>query len=189
VLVGGGGCKWEDRSETENVGLKRVGPSVTSFDDFFSEQRGPLFAQAYALTGNVHEAQDLVQETMIRTWRHWGRVSQLDKPSSWSRKVLHNLAVGRWRTRRAHASVSEITAPVPGPGIGHLDVARAIRGLPDNQRTAVLLHDVVGLSVAEVAGEMGAPEGSIRGWLSRARRTLAAELEVTPSNSRGGKRK
>jgi RNA polymerase sigma-70 factor (ECF subfamily) len=168
---------------------KRVDLSVTTFDDFFLEQRGPLFAQAYALTGDVDEAQDLVQEAMIRTWRRWGRVSQMDRPSSWARKVLHNLAVGRWRARRAHTGVSEITTPVPGPGVGHLDVARALRRLPDNQRTALLLHDVVGLSVEEVAVEMQAPEGSIRGWLSRGRRALATDLQITPAKSRGGKQK
>ena len=162
---------------------------MTTFDDFFSEQRGPLFAQAYALTGNVEEAQDIVQEVMIRTWRRWSRVSKMDRPSSWARKVLNNLAVGHWRTRRAHASVSENATPVAAPGIGHLDVARALRRLPENQRTALILHDVIGLSVAEVAGEMDAPEGSIRGWLSRGRQSLANELEITTSNSRGGKSK
>ena len=135
---------------------------MTTFDDFFSEQRGPLFAQAYALTGNVEEAQDLVQETMIRTWRRWSRVSQMDRPSSWARKVLNNLAIGHWRTRRASASVSEGTAPVAGPGIGHLDVARALHRLPEKQRIALLLHDVVGLSVAEVASEMDAPALALR---------------------------
>jgi RNA polymerase sigma-70 factor (ECF subfamily) len=177
-------------SGVRNPSQERVDPSVTTtFDDFFLEQRGPLFAQAYALTGDVDEAQDLVQEAMIRTWGRWGRVSQMDRPSSWARKVLHNLAVGRWRARRVHASVSEITTPVPSPGVGHLDVARALRRLPDNQRTALLLHDVVGLSVEEVAVEMESPEGSIRGWLSRGRRALAADLAITPAKSRGGKQK
>jgi RNA polymerase sigma-70 factor (ECF subfamily) len=156
---------------------------VITFDEFFSEHRGSLFAQAYALTGDLDEAQDLVQEVMLRTWQRWDRVSQMDRPSSWARRVLLNLAVGRWRKRRVHRSVNEADTPIPAPGVGHLDVAKALRQLPDQQRNSLLLHDVVGMSVAEVAVEMGVPEGSVRGWLSRGRRTLAENLGLSRTNS------
>jgi RNA polymerase sigma-70 factor (ECF subfamily) len=159
---------------------------VSTFDEFFLEQRGPLFAQAYALTGDVDEAQDLVQEVMLRTWRRWARVGQMERPSSWARRVLLNLAVGRWRKQRVHRVVHDADRPTPAPEVGHLDVARALRRLPDKQRNALLLHDVVGLSVAEVAAEMQAPEGSIRGWLSRGRRTLATALNVSNAHSPEG---
>jgi RNA polymerase sigma-70 factor (sigma-E family) len=158
-----------------------------TFDDFFTEQRGSLFAQAYALTGDVEEAQDLLQEVMLRTWRRWDRVSQMDRPSSWAHKVLLNLAVGRWRKRRVHGNLSETDSPIPAPDVGHLDVARALRGLPVAQRNAVLLHDIAGMSVAEVAAEMRVPEGSVRGWLSRGRRTLAVALGMSPTNTPEGK--
>ncbi len=164
----------------------RVDGLVTTFDDFFSEQRSPLFAQAYALTGDLEEAQDLLQEVMLRTWQRWDRVSQMDRPSSWARKVLVNLAIGRWRKRRVRFNVREADMPTPAPGVGHLDVARALRRLPVAQRNAVLLHDIAGMTVAEVAAEMGAPEGSVRGWLSRGRRTLAEALGISPANSPEG---
>ncbi len=184
--------QWEGDTRVNGMGSLKTGvprgvdDRMTTFDEFFSEQRGPLFAQAYALTGDVDEAQDLVQEVMLRTWRRWTRVSQMDRPSSWARRVLRNLAVGRWRKQRVRRSVSETDTPTPGPDVGHLDVARALRRLPDKQRDAVVLHDVVGLSVAEVAVEMNEPEGSIRGWLSRGRRTLATALNVSNTHSSEG---
>jgi RNA polymerase sigma-70 factor (ECF subfamily) len=79
--------------------------------------------------------------------------------------------------------VNEADTPIPAPGVGHLDVAKALRQLPDQQRNSLLLHDVVGMSVAEVAVEMGVPEGSVRGWLSRGRRTLAENLGLSRTNS------
>jgi RNA polymerase sigma-70 factor (ECF subfamily) len=82
--------------------------------------------------------------------------------------------------------VSETDTPTSAPEVGHLDVARALRRLPENQRNALLLHDVVGLSVTEVAAEMQVPEGSIRGWLSRGRRTLATDLNVSNAHSSEG---
>jgi RNA polymerase sigma-70 factor (ECF subfamily) len=162
-----------------------VGP--TTFDEFFAAYHRPLIAQAYALTGDLNEAQDLVQEVMLRVWRHWGRVRRMDIPAAWARRVLMNLAIGRWRERRSHQQLSESTSPIPAPEAGHLDVAKAMRRLPNNQRTAVLLHDIVGMTVAEVAAEMKVPEGSVRGWLSRGRRTLAEALELLPADSPEGK--
>jgi RNA polymerase sigma-70 factor, ECF subfamily len=156
-----------------------------SFEDFFIEQGGCLMAQAYALTGNVQDAQDLVQEVMIRTWQRWRRVSRLEHPAAWARRVLINLAVDRWRTKSRHQVLVDTTASLPPPGIGHIDVARELRRLPRQQRTAVVLHDIVGLTTTEVAREMKAPEGSVRGWLSRGRRALAERLQMTPENIQG----
>jgi RNA polymerase sigma-70 factor (ECF subfamily) len=177
------------RSQSERPGRRSMVASEAdgSFDRFFSEQRGPLFAQAYALTGNVDESHDLVQEVMLRTWRRWDQVSKLELPSAWARKVLTNLTIDRWRRIRRHPQEEFVDQAVPGPTIEHLDVAKALRALPDSQRTALLLHDVVGYSVAEVAAEMGAPEGSVRAWLSRGRHKLADDLHLSNSESHQGK--
>jgi RNA polymerase sigma-70 factor (ECF subfamily) len=126
---------------------------------------------------------------MIRAWQRWGRVSKMDKPSAWGRKVLVNLAIGRWRRRRAYAPYVERDVAAPPRDEDHLDLARALRRLPDTQRQAILLHDVVGLMVSETAREMGVPEGSVRGWLSRGRRTLAIALGDTPDRKEERKAK
>ena len=55
---------------------------------------------------------------------------------------------------------------------------RALRALPVRQRHALLLHHVVGLAVADVAQEMGAPEGTVKSWLFRGREALHRSLDV-----------
>jgi RNA polymerase sigma-70 factor (ECF subfamily) len=55
-----------------------------------------------------------------------------------------------------------------------------------DQRRAVVLHDIAGLSVAEVALDMGVPEGTVRSWLSRARARIAQALEIVELPSDGG---
>jgi RNA polymerase sigma-70 factor (ECF subfamily) len=147
-----------------------------SFDAFVRAHGGPLFGQAYLLTGQYHEAQDLVQETFIRVWQHWGRVEGYEDPLGFARHVLHNIAVSRWRKHGRRATVPETEIPVPSPDVGHLDVVQALSLLPERQRRAIVLHDVTGLSVSEIAREMGAAEGSVRSWLSRGRATLAVHL-------------
>jgi RNA polymerase sigma-70 factor (ECF subfamily) len=149
-----------------------------AFEAFVRESSGPLFGQAYLLAGDRHSAQDLVQETFVRVWQHWGRVSTYDNPMGWARHVLHNLAVSRWRRHKVQARVTEVDVPAAAPDIGHLDVVEALGRLPERQRRAIVLHDVVGMSVEEVAVEMNAPQGSVRAWLSRSRAALAADLKA-----------
>jgi DNA-directed RNA polymerase specialized sigma24 family protein len=96
------------------------------FERFFAAAKPSLLRQAFVYTGNLEEAQDLAQETLLRVWRNWGRVSRLEAPEAWARKVLHNLAVGSWRrrrTRRRHAAMSR------GDAIPDRTSARDVRPL------------------------------------------------------------
>ncbi len=147
-----------------------------AYEAFVRESSGPLFGQAYLLAGDRHAAQDLVQETLVRVWQHWGRVSNYDNPMAWARRVLHNLAISRWRRNRVRVVAADVEVPVSPPDVGHLDVVEALGRLPERQRRAIVLHDVVGMSAEEVAAEMKAPPGSVRAWLSRGRASLAADL-------------
>ena len=142
------------------------------FEDFFDHAYEPLVGHAFLLTGNIDEARDLVQEVMFRAWRGWSRLSNYENRDAWARRVLHNLAIGRWRKHQASARrsvpvTSEISAEM---ALGHLDIVAALNGLPLDQRRAIVLHDIVGLSVVEVAKEMRAREGTVKSWLSRGAR-------------------
>ena len=146
---------------------------------FFDAARFSLMGQAFLLTGDTEDARDLVQETLLRAWKSWSRLSSYEDPHQWARRVLHNLAVSRWRRERVR-KVLRFHAPtqVAGPDASHLDVVNALRLLPMDQRRALILHDVAGLSVIEVAAEIGAPEGTVRSWLSRGRNALAKDLGI-----------
>lgn len=146
------------------------------FDRLFESSKRPLVGQAYLLTGDLQDAQDLAQEAFLRAWKNWGRVRTLDDPQGWVRRVLYNLAVShlrRRRTRRTHER-SAVSGVVPAADAGHLELLAAVRALPANQRQAVVLSAVVGLSISEIATELGAGEGTVRVWLSRARATIGA---------------
>ena len=67
------------------------------------------------------------------------------------------------------------------PGVGHLDIAEALHRLSRSQQRALVLHDVVGLSVVEIAAELNVPRGTVRSWLSRGRAALAADLGLNPT--------
>jgi len=149
------------------------------FRRLFQSSGPSLLAQAYLLTGDRQESQDLVQETFLRAWRHWERVSTLDNPHAWLRRVLYNLSLNHWRnlrTRRSRDLLTLTDGASPSSGAERLDVSKALQSLPAKQRQALVLVAIVGMTTAEVAKEMGAKEGTVRVWVSRGRQAMAAAL-------------
>jgi RNA polymerase sigma-70 factor (ECF subfamily) len=178
---------------TRGRGVNREGVAnsslQSSFEEFFAQTTPGLIGQVYLLTSDLADAQDIVQETMLRAWRDWSRVSTYDHPEAWARRVAHNLAVTRWRRIRVgqRRAASERPAPLGQPDAEYLDLVAALAKLPPRQRRALVLFEVVGLSGDEIAAELSVPSGTVRGWLTRARRFLAAELSVddAPSDQEG----
>lgn len=149
------------------------------FDALYLASRARLVAQIHALTGDWPGARDVVQEAFVRCWSRWDRVSRYQDPEAWVRRVAYNLAKSGWRRARRwvlHASPPEgATEDVdPGP---RADLISALATLPVNQRTAIALHYLGGLSVEETAAEMAAPAGSVKSWLSRGRARLADAVD------------
>jgi RNA polymerase sigma-70 factor, ECF subfamily len=153
------------------------GSGLTDYDEFFAETRPGLVGIGLALTGDLQIAQELAQEALIRAWVHWRRIRNYDQPAAWARRVVRNLAADRAK----HLRRTPVTPPVehvPAPTPDRLALISALAMLPRQQREALVLHDGIGLSVAEVAIELGVPEGTVRSWLSRSRAMLAPILGV-----------
>jgi RNA polymerase sigma-70 factor (ECF subfamily) len=158
--------------------VSRSVDDVPAFQGFVSSVSKTLMGQAYALTGSLEEAQDLTQETLLRAWAHWDRLASLQNPEAWARRVLHHLAISRWRRQSLSETVAyrQQVVAMPEPDAEIIDVVKAIGKLSRNQKRTLVLHDYVGLTVPEIAKELGVPAGTARSWLHRARRTVAAEL-------------
>ncbi|MGH9169739.1 MAG: RNA polymerase sigma factor [Acidimicrobiales bacterium] len=156
------------------------------FQRFFASSSRSLVGQAYALTGDIQEAQDLAQEALLRAWTNWAQIKSYESPEAWTRQVLHHLAIGRWRRlrlRNRHEASAASTPQVSTDLDAHMDVLNAVGRLPLKQRRTLVLHDYVGLTVDEIASELGVPAGTARSWLHRARRAVASQLrwdEVGP---------
>ena len=156
-----------------------------AYDAFFKASWGRLQGQAFVLTGSMDQAQDLTQEAMLRAWAHWDRISTFESAEGWTRRVLHNLCIGSWRQAQVRKISGQRPQSSTGPGEpsttgamaeDHMVLAGALRQLPGDQARALLLHDGLGLTVADTAREIGVPEGTVKSWLSRARKIVAAQL-------------
>lgn len=154
------------------------------FDAFYAASAPRLVRQLHAMTGELTEAQDCVQEAYARAWQRWGTVSSYDAPEAWVRRVAWRLAVSRFR--RAKVGRGLLRRQGPPPDVPELSPDRvalvaALRQLPEAQRRAIVLHHLGDLSVAQVAAETGSPEGTVKARLSRGRAALAQLLtDPTP---------
>jgi RNA polymerase sigma-70 factor (ECF subfamily) len=167
------------------------GSARSNFDGFYAASRDRLAGQLFAFLGDDGLARDVVQEAFIRAWTRWGRVSELDDPEAWVRRVAFNLAKNQRRDRRnvtmypyvALASEDDPASRNP------LALGEAMSTLPRQHREALVLHHLVGLSVEETATEMSVPPGTVKSWLHRGRLRLAVALkdgwDVTKDDERG----
>jgi RNA polymerase sigma-70 factor (sigma-E family) len=156
-------------------------PDAESFDTFYRATRQRLFECVYALTGNAAEAQDATQEAYVRAWQRWSAVAEYGDPEAWVRTVARRIAVSRWRRGRNRVKAHERLGPppaLPGPNADTPVLVAALARLPVEQRTAIVLHHLCDLSVADVARETRAPVGTVKARLARGRRALAALLMV-----------
>ena len=152
---------------------------ATGFDAFYTASSRRVLHALYAMTGDLGEAQDCVQEAYARAWQRWGRVAGYDDPEAWVRTVAWRLAVNRWRRgRNALAALVRHGPPDPARAPSDYTVAliTSLRRIPEPQRRAVVLHHLCGLSVEDVARETDAPVGTVKARLSRGRAALAALL-------------
>ncbi|MBV6486824.1 MAG: sigma-70 family RNA polymerase sigma factor [Pseudorhodoplanes sp.] len=135
---------------------------------------------ARALTRNAETADDLVQDTLVRALRsehlfHGGDIR------SWLFTILTNLNRNRLRSlaRRPPATslADDDAADLAGPEAGGRDIERALAMLVDEQRHALLLVVLEGLSYREVAEVQGVPIGTVMSRLARARAQIKAYLD------------
>lgn len=155
-------------------------PDAEDFDSFYRSTRQRVLSCVYLVTGDLGDAQDAVQEAYMKAWLRWRSVGRYDEPESWVRLVACRTATSRWRTMRSRMRAHDRHGPaadlVGAPNTDTLEVVAALKQLPEEQRVALALHYLVGLAVADVAKETGAPVGTIKSRLARGRRALAEIL-------------
>jgi RNA polymerase sigma-70 factor, ECF subfamily len=164
------------------TGAERWSPTAdaetASFDDFYGAAARRLVRYAYALTGNISDAQEIAQEAFARAWQRWDSVRNLDSPEAWVRRVATNIATSRYRRDRTARAARPylIAADVPEISPDTVALVAALRKLPERQRVVMVLHYLADLPVGQIAAELRCPVGSVKAWLYRGREALAVAL-------------
>lgn len=142
-----------------------------------------LFRTACRLTRNAHDAEDLVQETLLRAYRAFDRYEPGTNIRAWLYTILNRAHLDGVRRQRRAPGFSELeddTAAVrPAQAVvsaGGLDLARALERLAEPFRTAVVLRDLEELSYADIARITETPVGTVMSRIHRGRRQLREML-------------
>jgi RNA polymerase sigma-70 factor (ECF subfamily) len=176
----------------------RKSPAPSNAEDFSAEALQflePLFATAMRLTRNRADAEDLVQDTFVKAFRHSDQFARGTNLRAWLYTILHNT----WRNRRRDASrdtvevdseqvelaaASPAGEPVDTPerilmrSTLDADLQAALDELPDAFRQAVWLRDVEEFTYAEIAEMLNVPIGTVMSRISRGRRMLFEKLSA-----------
>ncbi|HSD90699.1 MAG TPA: sigma-70 family RNA polymerase sigma factor [Kofleriaceae bacterium] len=157
-----------------------------------------MYGAAYRLTRNPRDAEDLVQDALLRAYRFWDSFQQDSNCKAWLLRIVTNTFINEYQRRKrsrevldaatseqsatdgvlVHAEAHDKQSPEKTMLLSSVsdDVQRALEQLPDDFRTAVILCDMQGLSYKEIAEIMECPVGTVMSRLFRGRKLLAAAL-------------
>jgi RNA polymerase sigma-70 factor (ECF subfamily) len=152
------------------------------FASFYAGAFRRLVGQLYAMTGDLAEAQDAVQEAFTRAWARRGKIDRGQAPEAWIRVTAWRIASSRWRRARNGDRLMTLAAApesIAGPSPDRVAFVAALRRIPAEQRRALVLFHVCDLTVDQIAAETGVRVGTVKARLSRGRAALGPHLSET----------
>ena len=157
-----------------------------------------LYGAAYRLTRNARDAEDLVQDSLLRAYRFWDSFQQDSNCKAWLLRIVTNTFINEYQRKKRSREILDAASAEQEATDGVLvhaeardkqsperalversvsdDVQKALDSLPEDFRTAVILCDMQGLSYKEIAEIMECPVGTVMSRLFRGRKLLAAAL-------------
>jgi RNA polymerase sigma-70 factor (sigma-E family) len=168
----------------ESGGPRAAPPADASgFREYVTARNRSLLRTAYLLTGNVPDAEDLVQSALAKTYQAWDRIEDRAALDGYVRRAMVNTHISWWRRRRVEEfPTDEVPDQVVADPSGNSDLQdslrRAIDRLPRRMRAAVVLRYYEDMTEAEVAAVLGVSLGTVKSTVSRAVAKLRIDAEL-----------
>lgn len=157
------------------------------FEEFVAHRLPALYSYACVLTGNRHDAEDLVQEALTRTGANWWRVRRKDDPEGYIRTAMVRIMANhRRRGGRERLMAQTPDRPVEDPGLAGVIAGAAVEatlaGLARRMRAVLVLRYVDQLSDVEIAQLLGCSAGTVRSQAARALAKLRTTRDLEEEN-------
>jgi RNA polymerase sigma-70 factor (ECF subfamily) len=154
--------------------------AVRSFEQFFDDERKRLFGALAVMSGNLAEAEEVMQDAFLKVWENWDRVAEMDSPEGFLYRTALNLY--RKRLRRAAVAIRKATSFMSeDDALGGVEtrdeIARMLRSLTAREREAIVLTAYLGYSTEEAGQLLGIRSSTVRVHTARARASLNRQAE------------
>jgi RNA polymerase sigma factor (sigma-70 family) len=152
--------------------------AMTDFTKWYREQHGSVAGVLFAICGNRQIAQDATDEAFTKAWQHWRKVSMMESPGGWVHKTALNCLRRTMRRRSIENQLLRRRRDVmtDNPASADNDLWNAVRRLPSQQRTALVLRYVGDMTEEQISETMGIARGTVAATLSTARHRLESQL-------------
>lgn len=168
------------------IGLfsRRTQQQNETFEELIAPQMPALYRLAYHYTGSQPDAEDLVQDVLIKLYPKYQELQKVESLRPWLAKVLYRAYIDRMRHASRQAvdlakEYDDLEGVGAKPGDNHekrvdtiRDLEAALTYLPEEQRMVVLMHDVESYTQEEIGGVLGVPLGTVKSRLHRGRAKL-----------------
>ncbi len=168
------------------VELLRGGAVETAFERLASRYEHKVYRLCCSVLRDPDQAQDAAQESLLRVWKALPKYDQRASLSTWIYTITRNRCLTAIERRRVQESLSDpavelevqsVQSSAPEPDADQAAILRGlVEELPERYRTALTLYYYEERDVSEVAQMLGAPEGTIKTYLYRARALLLERL-------------
>ena len=148
-----------------------------TFEDLFADQHERLYRALYLIVGNTHEAEELMQDAFVKVLERWDRI---DNPAGYLYRSALNSTRSRFRRlqRIAKRTLSPGAPEDPFAAADLRDqIVRSLRELPERQRTALVLMDLLDLRSEDAARLLRVTPATVRSLASHARAALKPSME------------
>lgn len=149
-----------------------MGTATDDYTAYVEESWARLFRTAYALTGDVTAADDLMQATLVKVFVSWRKVRKADSVDAYVRRVMVNQATSTWRSRARRPEVLTAEPPAAAKPVhdpdGDDELWTLIHDLPPRQRAVLVLRYYEDLSEQEIAHALDIAPGTVKSQASAA---------------------
>lgn len=157
---------------------------VAAFESLYRAHAPAVYALCRRMTGDEHEARELLQDVFIRTWQRLPTFRGQSTLATWMHRLAVNVVLERMRSNKRNLARflddgdQESLPARPASPDARVDLDAAVAKLPPGARSVFVLHDVYGYSHDEIAAMTGIAAGTARAQLFRARQALMRLLDL-----------